>query len=246
MRLTTGGCSAVWVSAEGLRAICSSTTRSCSLSPCRAKGSTCMAAPLCACDAHGGGCTHLGPAKHLWNSVQAMRLLWSCSCKADVPGSQCHRQHPCSHPACGAPASLPESEELTAGLVPAGRTTCLTRTNALQSLQSQSAHDVELSCERLICERPIPREPVHGEADLLDEAADVLALGCVPAALKPRALVQAAGQGEHLRRLPQLPEALLAQGLQYPVLPGPACSAPRRHAQLCILVQACWICCYQR
>ena len=61
-------------------------------------------------------------------------------------------------------------------------------------------------------------------ADLLHKATDVLALGCLPAALEPRALIQAACQGEHLRRLPQLPEPLLAQGLQYPVLPRPAAS----------------------
>ena len=66
----------------------------------------------------------------------------------------------------------------------------------------------------------------------------MLALGCIPAALEPRARIQAAGQAEHLRRLPQLPEALLAQGLQYPVLPCPACSALHLGAQQCPPEQA--------
>lgn len=64
-----------------------------------------------------------------------------------------------------------------------------------------------------------------GTTYLLNKATDVLALGCVLAALKPCTLIQAACQGEHLRRLPQLPDPVLAQGLQYPVLPCPAESA---------------------
>ena len=60
------------------------------------------------------------------------------------------------------------------------------------------------------------------DVDLLDQAADVLALGGIPAALQACALVQAACYRQHLGHLLQLVNALVPQCLKDGVLVRPA------------------------
>ena len=60
------------------------------------------------------------------------------------------------------------------------------------------------------------------EADLLNQAADVLALGCIPAALQSCTLVQAACYRQHLGHLLQPVNALVPQCLKDVVLIRPA------------------------
>ena len=64
------------------------------------------------------------------------------------------------------------------------------------------------------------------DIDLLNQAADVLALGCIPAALQACTLVQAARYRQHLGHLLQLVNALVPQCLKDAVLVRPAGAPP--------------------
>ena len=72
------------------------------------------------------------------------------------------------------------------------------------------------------CDCQESRASSEQDVDLLNQAADVLALGCVPAALQACALVQAACYRQHLGHLLQPLNALVPQCLKDAVLIRPA------------------------